>query len=585
MSTATSAVLLEEALTCLNRFDRPDLALTIVAGVLEREPSNPMALSVAAMVSIRMGHLGDAETMIDRAVALTPADSVLHRLRADILLLGNRPAEAIAALTEASRLNPTDAPTLVQLGGVRLRSGDIGAATAAYRAAVGLDPDNPDARKQLLVLSLEAHDLDEAAAHYRALLRIDGQDQSRHLVLAAPIMGLGEWCAAHGARYRAVAPAAPALIYPPRFFGDPPPAPVVVTRPETYVAEIADATVIGAESLVISSDGRVLWDLAGMPGAERFDLAEGIVRYAEDGVAMLDAGLDADAAGAVAGAPAGAAAGAAAAAAAPIEVGIHMACFSSTNYYHFMVELITRFAALDALADPALGSLPLLVDEDAIAVPQLLEALRVVAGPDRAMISLKAGVARRVRRLVIPSPLSWMPNNQRDGLAPEPADTHVSAEAIRYIRKRLVPPDVHMPERGTRRVCILKPTSRRLQNSAELADLATEMGFEIVRPESLSQADQIRLFAQCDVIVGETGAALANILFAPSRARIVVLVGDKWQWSIFSQVAAVVGQSMTFVVGRVTSETRKIYQSPFVIDRDNLRTALAAVLAQEPADG
>ena len=572
MSTATSAVLLDEALTCLNRFDRPDLALTIVAGVLEREPSNPMAHSVAAMTALRLGRLADAEAMIDRAVAIAPDDSVLHRLRADILLLGDRFAEAIEALAEAARLDPGDASTLVQLGGARLRAGDLGGAMATFRAAVVLDPDNGNAHKQLVAFALDTRDLDTAADHYRALLRIDGQDPADHLIVAAPLRGVGEWCADHSARYRVVARAVPALIYPPRFFGDPPTAPVAVTRPETYVAEIPDATVVGAESLVIAPDGLVLWDLAGLPGAERFDLAEGIVRYAEDGVALLDARLS--------GAPTDATPPSE-----PIEAGIHMACFSSSNYYHCIVELITRFAALEALADPELASLPLLVDEGCVAVPQLLEVIRVVAGTDRELIQLRAGVARRVRRLILPSSLSWMPNNQRDGMAPEPGDTHVSAEAIRYLRKRLVPPDVHLPERGTRRICILKPTSKRLQNSGELADVAAEFGFQIVRPESLSQADQIRLFAQADVIVGETGAALTNILFAPSRARIVVLVGDGWRWTIFSQIAAVIGQSMTFVVGRVTSEARKVCQSAFEIDHAQLRVALTAVLAEGNADG
>lgn len=47
------------------------------------------------------------------------------------------------------------------------------------------------------------------------------------------------------------------------------------------------------------------------------------------------------------------------------------------------------------------------------------------------------------------------------------------------------------------------------------------LGYTIVRPETSSAAELIRLFAEADLIVAPTGTALANLLFCPPGAEVV----------------------------------------------------------------
>ena len=61
---------------------------------------------------------------------------------------------------------------------------------------------------------------------------------------------------------------------------------------------------------------------------------------------------------------------------------------------------------------------------------------------------------------------------------------------------------------------------RRIVNEVELVRLLTSRGFEVVRPELLSLAQQARLFAEAEIVVGAHGAAHTNTLF--SRRSVLI---------------------------------------------------------------
>jgi capsular polysaccharide biosynthesis protein len=91
-----------------------------------------------------------------------------------------------------------------------------------------------------------------------------------------------------------------------------------------------------------------------------------------------------------------------------------------------------------------------------------------------------------------------------------------------------------------RRLHILRPgvTWRRLENEAEIADVAARHGFTPVVPERLSMAEQAALFAGADAVLGVKGAAMTNILFAAPSCRLILLSPadfiDQFYWNITS---------------------------------------------------
>jgi capsular polysaccharide biosynthesis protein len=62
---------------------------------------------------------------------------------------------------------------------------------------------------------------------------------------------------------------------------------------------------------------------------------------------------------------------------------------------------------------------------------------------------------------------------------------------------------------------------RVMVNEMALEAALVRRGFQIVRPERMSVADQIALFSQAEVIVGPTGAGLTNAVFAAPGCQFV----------------------------------------------------------------
>ena len=180
------------------------------------------------------------------------------------------------------------------------------------------------------------------------------------------------------------------------------------------------------------------------------------------------------------------------------------------TYHHDLVEYVGSLAIAEKLR---IGQDAKLIVNEKLAPHQkeLFELLGI--GPER-LLHVPVGAPMRFRHLLLPSRLSaggrWF-----DSLLPA------------WYRERLAPLRLHGPA-PSRRLYLSRTdtTRRRIDNEAEVMAELSALGFESVRPETLSLKDQIALFSQASHIVGSSGAALATMLFTPPRARIVVLQNE-----------------------------------------------------------
>jgi Glycosyltransferase 61 len=62
---------------------------------------------------------------------------------------------------------------------------------------------------------------------------------------------------------------------------------------------------------------------------------------------------------------------------------------------------------------------------------------------------------------------------------------------------------------------------RKVINESQVMELLSNKGFLIVRPEKLSFEEQVRLFADADIVVGLTGAAFNNMMFMHSGYPVI----------------------------------------------------------------
>jgi capsular polysaccharide biosynthesis protein len=98
-------------------------------------------------------------------------------------------------------------------------------------------------------------------------------------------------------------------------------------------------------------------------------------------------------------------------------------------------------------------------------------------------------------------------------------------------------------------------SSRSLENRIEIEDLAARSGLTIVRPETFSFAEQIALFSNARIIVGEYGSALHLSMFSQPGAVVCALRGSSHHpaW-IQSGIGQVMGQPTGYLLGNTPEE-------------------------------
>lgn len=245
---------------------------------------------------------------------------------------------------------------------------------------------------------------------------------------------------------------------------------------------------------------------------------------------------------------------------------IHLCKDHSTNYFHWLLECLPR--AILALKDPKFDGYPLLVDAGLPA--QCMEALKAVSGT-REIVLAKRRTALRVGELVFPDALSVTHDNY--GFPVAANDFVIAPEAVGLIRTRFLPKPVTSTGR---RLYISRQNAqyRRLLNEAQIQARLLANGFEIVRPETLSFAQQLELFSGASAIVGPTGAGMTNMVFAPQGCRIIVLAGETKRANhfVFGQFDKLLDAEMIYVTGAAT-RPRQLH-SDYRIELTDLDEAL-----------
>ncbi|HEV2708215.1 MAG TPA: tetratricopeptide repeat protein [Pyrinomonadaceae bacterium] len=173
--------------------------------VREAAPNDADALYGGALAYFNLRRLTEAEMLARAAVRSLPATasgvatkSAAGLARADALVLlgvvlavrGDNTG-ALAAVTEAAQLAPSNFDAQLALGRARFGAGDPVGAAKAFRAAVALRPSDTRAHFFLATAFEKAGDDAEALKAYRALVALDPNVAEGHLGMGVLLVKLG----------------------------------------------------------------------------------------------------------------------------------------------------------------------------------------------------------------------------------------------------------------------------------------------------------------------------------------------------------------------------------------------------------
>ncbi|GEM_PF-1018088 len=399
--------------------------------------------------------------------------------------------------------------------------------------------------------------LDEAFTCYKKDQECLGNDFSENDTFLCIVSTVKEWCTANSLPYTIVQEARVqeepsqrgfGSFYRQNIFG-------FGDVPEGYFAELRDVVIIGGYTLILAdNNSRALYDAYLHPEKESIDFRQWdrIINDDATNTVLLtfekDWGPD-------------------------IEEGIFMDGVNAENYFHWLIEFIPRFWTLDQFDIDE--RIPLIVN--AKLHPNLIEALEMCNSSRRPIICIHDGMRYRVKRLLVPSNLSFIPLDGKKG-AETGSLGAIPPLAIQFLRQKFSH-NMRKRDYGMGHLLYIhrkEALYRRPVNEKEVEETFVKYGFLSLNPAELSFSEQVALFSSARVIAGPGGAGLVNMIFAPNTTIILPLTATAY--SFYSWFARYMDLETVNVTGKPIPGTSIVkHQRDYVIDVEKIEETIQSL--------
>lgn len=250
----------------------------------------------------------------------------------------------------------------------------------------------------------------------------------------------------------------------------------------------------------------------------------------------------------------------------------------AANYAHWMSEVLPRVVLF--CDEERYKGIPIIVNDGLH--KNIMESLFLLAGSDREIITLPIGRALVVDELYFTSTAGYVPFERRTKKLSGHSHGLFSPLAFERIRNHLNALVQKTEKEAWPEKIFLRRNSgaRKVTNATELERVLVGRGYVIVEPEKLTFSEQVQLFSNAKIIIGSSGAALANMLFAPQNARIFILISKNpdtsyWYWQ---NMACASGKIVSYVLGEKHASNSSGIHADFTVDVKNLLQELGEVL-------
>ena len=243
------------------------------------------------------------------------------------------------------------------------------------------------------------------------------------------------------------------------------------------------------------------------------------------------------------------------------------------NYAHWLTEVLPRVALF--CDDERYKDVPIVINDDLH--HNILDSLIKLTGLERDIFALPVGRGLIVDTLCITSVAGYVPFERRTNKILGHSHGIFSAHGFNMLARRLGNYDNQIKgQRWPEKIFIRRNSGvRKVINRREIEKRLVAEGYVIIEPEKLTFSMQVELFRNAKMVVGSSGAALANMIFLPSDAQIFILIGKHpdtsyWYWQ---NMACASGNVVKYVFGVSDNKGDGIH-SDFVIDVDELMLSL-----------
>ena len=186
-----------------------------------------------------------------------------------------------------------------------------------------------------------------------------------------------------------------------------------------------------------------------------------------------------------------------------IEAGIYIGSSGSSNYGHWLVDDLPR----GLLACSKLKREPLLITSFSLEIDSIKSETLRLSHSDRCQILIPNQSMVKVRNLYFMDPISVHPILK-------------SKEAILLLRRQY---DYFDYKAIRHRIFVSRRNQRKLSNYQDLEIFLRQNNIKTVYAEDFCFADQVRLFANAELVIGIMGAAMTNVIFCNLDTQVLFL--------------------------------------------------------------
>lgn len=219
------------------------------------------------------------------------------------------------------------------------------------------------------------------------------------------------------------------------------------------------------------------------------------------------------------------------------------------NYYHFLVDILSKVEFFQHIPD-AKNKL-IIVDEDVQKVENLKDLLHFFLKDYKIIFLSHEKNYYHFKKLWHITSNNYAVPNIMPGVDYEAGFTKLSKPSLQYLRKTAFD-NLDLTKvriEPVKKIFISRRSQYRKYNEEEIREKAQKYGFEEVFFEDLNIHEQIYLVNNAEYIIGPSGAAWTNVLFANPGAKGLSWFSSVWgDFAIFSTLAAEVNFDLYFYI-------------------------------------
>lgn len=232
--------------------------------------------------------------------------------------------------------------------------------------------------------------------------------------------------------------------------------------------------------------------------------------------------------------------------------------FGDANYGHWLIDTLPKIRLADQMIKRSQCVFVINQQADDVMRRVVTDSLDL-AGVDRAQTLLLSGDTYEFERITVLGDLTRHPI----------AKSALAMDYLNELAEQVAPagPDrIYLSRNAFRR--------RRLANEDELLPVLTAHGYTVLHPEQLTLRDQIAHFRAASFVVGNMGAAMANLVFSPPGVSVLSLATERMAHDYFYDIVCHKSGRYRGIQGRAAEDPPTL-AADFVVDAQQVEGGLS----------